>query len=98
MKVIQLQGLTFRKAHRLLQAKSCVQVPAESPSKINGKRAAASLGGPRLPWLPSVLLTCLLSTLKTVVPASEKSTCSVSVTLAGSFHLKAEYSCTWAID
>lgn len=55
MKVIQLQGLTFRKPHRLLQAISCIQVHAESPSKINGKRAAASLGGPHLPWLPSVL-------------------------------------------
>lgn len=98
MKVIQLQGLTFRKPRRLLQAKSCIQVHAESPGEINGKCAAASLGGPRLPWLPSVLPTCLLSTLKTVVLASEKSRRPVSVILAGSFRSKAEYSCMWAID
>lgn len=44
-----------------------------------------------LPLLPSVLPTCPLSTLRTVVPASEKSISSVSVTLAGSFHLKSDY-------
>lgn len=74
MKVNSVAMTNFWKPHRLLQAKSCIRVYAESPTEINGKHAAASPGGPNLPSFSSVLPPCLLSILRTVVTASEQST------------------------
>ena len=79
-KSFRLQRPTSSKPHRLLPAKSYIQVHAESPTEINGKRAAASPGGPHLPSLPSVLVSCLLTSWRVIVTASEQSTHSVPVT------------------
>ena len=79
-KSFQLQRPTSSKPHRLLPAKSYIQVHAESPTEINGKRAAASPGGPHLLLLPLVLLTCFLTIWRVVVTASEQSTHSVAMT------------------
>lgn len=70
-KKFQLQWLTFWKPHRLLQAKSYIQAPAESPTEINGHHAGAFLCRPHLPSVPSILPACLLST---TVTASQQST------------------------
>lgn len=91
-KPFQLRWLTFWKPHTLLQAKSCIQVHAESSTEINGKHAAASMGGPHLPSFPSVLPPLSFKHFEDCCNCFwAKQTLFQWLFVPGSFHLTAEF-------